>query len=574
MNEHAILHIPDSNFCFPVGVKKLTLRLRVKRGEEISRVVIIHACKYTFHENRQESPMEKKYSDRLFDFYEATLELSDVRFAYLFRLSYNGKDYYFSEDGLTEKYDFKYGFYNSFQVPYLHDADRIETVAWMKDAVFYEIFVDRFYRGCEEKEDSYINLKWGEKPTPKSFAGGDLKGIQEKLDYLKELGVNTIYLTPIFTSISNHKYDISDYKQIDPHFGTNDDFRALVESAHGKGMRIVLDAVFNHCGAGMMQFQDVLKKGKKSPYFDWFIIDGDKPDMEAVNYECFGFSNYMPKLNADNKEVREFLLDIALFWIREYDIDGWRLDVSDEISHNFWRIFRKAVKQEKSDCVIIGENWHNAYAFLRGDEYDGIMNYAFTKACLDLFKFGTVDAMGFAGKLNHLLMRNKDPVNAMMLNLLDSHDTYRFFTEIKKDKDKLLAAVAIMTCFTGAPCIYYGTEICLEGGFDPDCRRTFDWEESNWDEKVMTGMKNILALKQRKPLQEGGISISAVGEILVMVREWAGHRIVLLYNNDKKPVAVDEFQNSSVVALVWNGYLIKERVLQSGGFLVFETQRG
>lgn len=562
MNEYALLHIADSNYCFPMGVKSVMLRLRTQRGEDVDKISVIHSCKYIFQTARQETAMKKRYSDRLFDYYETLLELDDVRFAYVFKLTQGGVEYYYSEDGLTRTYDFSQGFYNFFQLPYINEVDVIQTVEWMRSAVFYQIFVDRFKRGDEEKDDSYINLKWGENPSPKSFAGGDLKGILQKLDHIKDLGANTIYLTPIFSSVSNHKYDITDYKVIDKQFGNSEDFHVLVKTAHEKGIRIVLDAVFNHCSSDLIQFQDVLSKGRASEYYDWFVIDGEKPDPEKGNYECFGSCAYMPKLNTSNPKVREFLLDIACCWIKEYDIDGWRLDVSDEISHDFWRLFRKEVKSAKSDCVIIGENWHDAYTFLMGDQYDSIMNYAFTKSCLDYFAFGASDAKGLADKLNQILMRNKMPVNEMMMNLLDSHDTHRFFSEVGKDKDKLLAAIAIETCFVGAPCIYYGTELCLEGGYDPDCRRTFDWDESNWDRDFLGVMKKILALKQENTLQYGDIKISAQGEIFAMQRSCGKDVLVLYHNHADKAYSCNKAADSAVSNLYGKG------VLEAGGFAI------
>ena len=228
----------------------------------------------------------------------------------------------------------------------------------------------------------------GDRPTPQSFAGGDLRGIIEKLDYIKGLGINAIYLTPIFQSVSNHKYDINDYRKIDPQFGTKEDLQELVAKAHAMGIRIVLDAVFNHCSMEMKEFQDVLVNGRQSPYYHWFLIDGDYPDPEQMNYECFASCNYMPKLNTANPETQEFLLDIAIYWIKEADIDGWRLDVADEVSHEFWRRFRKEVKNVKKDCVIIGENWHDAYPYLMGDQYDSIMNYSFTKLVWTILQEG------------------------------------------------------------------------------------------------------------------------------------------------------------------------------------------
>ena len=210
-----------------------------------------------------------------------------------------------------------------------------------------------------------------------------------------------------------------------------------MEKVHARGMKLVLDAVFNHCSENLSQFQDVLKNGRGSKYFDWFVIRGDKISEARDNYETFAACDYMPKFNTSNPEVQRYLLDIAVHYIREYDIDGWRLDVSDEISHYFWRKFREEVKAAKKDAVIIGENWHDANSNLRGDQYDSIMNYAFTKACLDFFATDSINAEQLVWRLNGLLMRNSSTVNQMMLNLLDSHDTHRFYKEVNKERWKM-----------------------------------------------------------------------------------------------------------------------------------------
>ncbi|MCM1102476.1 MAG: glycoside hydrolase family 13 protein [Clostridium sp.] len=518
MNEQAIYHMPDSAYCYAQSGSRLVLRLRMDRRDEVDRVEILLECKYRFQEQQDCFPMERKYEDRLFAYYESEIELSDVRTAYVFRI-WQGEDaWYFSEDGLTKEYDFSFGYFNFFQLPYLNEADLHREVPWMRQAVFYQIFVDRFYRGIKEKDERYINLPWGGKPLPKSFAGGDIPGVTQKLDYIKELGVNTLYLTPVFQSISNHKYDISDYYTIDEQFGKNEDLKELVEQAHRRGMRIVLDAVFNHCSDRMRQFQDVLKKGRASAYHDWFLIRGDKPDQDTVNYEVFSFCNYMPKLNTSNLEVQKFLTDIAVYWIKEYEIDGWRLDVSDEVSHDFWRLFRKRVKEAKEDCVIIGENWHDANSFLRGDQYDSIMNYAFTKACLDYYAFDAFDAQQFAWRLNGLLMRNTGTVNRMMLNLLDTHDTDRFYTSVGKNKNRLLSALAVTCMFEGAPCVYYGTEIPTEGGYDPDNRRCFDWDENHWDRDVRAQLKELLSLRRQPVIQGGEIRITSENGLFCLRR--------------------------------------------------------
>lgn len=565
MNKQAILHIPESKYCYPVDQNTIVLRLRVDKEDAPDRVEVVYGCKYKFYLEQKTAVIEAKYEDDLFTYYEIKLTLEDVRLAYVFRIWKDQKCFYFSEDGITSAYDFKLCYYNSFQLPYINKSDIHEIVDWMGEAVFYQIFIDRFYQGKEEKDTAYINLEWGEIPNPKSFAGGDIPGITQKLDYIQELGVTALYLTPVFKSISNHKYDISDYKRIDEQFGTNEEFAGLVKEVHKRGMKIVLDAVFNHCSILLPQFQDVILNGKESKYFDWFIIHGDRVDTENINYEVFGFSSYMPKFNTSNSEVQEFLLDIAAFWVKEYDIDGWRLDVSDEVSHTFWRKFREKIKKIKPDCVVIGENWHDAYAYLQGDQYDSIMNYAFTKACLDYYAFHTFDAKGFAEKLNHLLMRNNGQVNTMMMNLLDSHDTDRFYTTANKNKDRLLSAIAVMSMYIGAPCIYYGTEICLEGGYDPDNRRCFDWEKSNWDLPYMETLKKLLSLKQKPALQKGDIYITYDENLCYISRTYQNNEVLLVLNQSGESVGL----NKTGTVLVENK--LAGNSLSTDGFVVFES---
>lgn len=530
MNESAMQHIPESKYCFAVNSNTVALRLRVSREDFPDKIEVVYGGKHDYARKRFSAPMQRSCEDRLFAWYTAYISLSDVRFAYVFRITEGERVSYYSEDGLTRGYDFDLSFYNCFQLAYINEADIMRPVEWMRTAVFYQIFVERFLMGDEGKDKSYINLQWGQLPTPKSFSGGDLEGIIQKLDYLKELGISAIYLTPIFKSVSNHKYDISDYYAIDEHFGDREVFKRLVDGAHARGMRIVLDAVFNHCSKDIAQFQDVIKNGKNSPYFDWFIIHGDRADCENVNYECFASCAYMPKWNTSNRRVQKYLTDIATYWIKEYNIDGWRLDVSDEISHDFWRDLRKAVKAVKPDCVLIGENWHDANSYLHGDQYDSIMNYAFTKACLDFYCLGNFSTQQFADKLNEILMRNTDAVNIMMLNLLDSHDTYRFITQ-SKSRDKLKSALALLFMFVGAPCIYYGTEIALEGGFDPDSRRCMDWTKAGEDGDLKQLIKFLASLKRGGGLSDARISIAQSGGLLTVER--SGLKLVI---NGQAPV--------------------------------------
>ena len=536
MNRFAMQHIVDSSYCFPVSSNEIVLRLRTAK-DDIVCAQVLYESKYVIGETQRTADMRKAYTSDLFDYYEVKLVLADTRLAYVFYVDDGEKKYFFSEDGVTETYDFTLGFYNFFQYPYINDVDVMDCVSWMKSAVFYQIFVDRFHMADTKKDTSYINCSWGDIPTPKTFAGGDLKGIIEKLDYIKSLGCNAIYLTPVFQSISNHKYDISDYYRVDEQFGTNEDLKELVKKAHEKDMRIVLDAVFNHCSENMAEFQDVVKNGSRSLYFDWFVIWGNKITEEKDNYETFAACNYMPKLNTSNSEVQQFLINIGTHYLTEYGIDGWRLDVSDEISHYFWRKFREAIKSTKKDAVIIGENWHDANSNLRGDQYDSIMNYSFTKACLDFFATESKNAQEMAWKLNEILMRNTDTVNAMMMNLLDSHDTHRFFKEVKENRFKMKAALSLLYLFTGAPCIFYGTEILTVGGYDPDCRRCMDWSrtgETGDCADIYHLLQQLAKLRKEQQLAEGKIKIYAESDVFILQNFTNEREVVLLINNTEK----------------------------------------
>lgn len=524
MNEFAIEHIPESKYCFAENKNTVTIRLRISKYDIPDKIEIVYGGKYDYATVRYTEKMQRTCEDRLFAYYSVTLQLKDVRFVYIFKITGEGKILYFSEDGLSGHYDYTLNYYNCFQLAYINEIDIMKPVKWLNTATFYQIFVERFNIGKKDKDLSYINMKWGELPKPKSFAGGDIKGITEKLSYLKNLGINALYLTPVFSSVSNHKYDISDYYEIDKNFGDKGDLKELIEKAHSMGMKIVLDAVFNHCSENLSRFQDVLKNGRKSKYYDWFVITNENP----LEYECFASCKYMPKFNTSNPEVCDFLIGIATYWINKFDIDGWRLDVSDEVSHDFWRQLRKAVKAAKPDCVLIGENWHDANIYLRGDQYDSIMNYAFTKACLDFYAFGSLTPQGFAEKLNELLMRNCNVTNNMLLNLLDSHDTHRFITQTG-DINKMMSAVALLYIFVGVPCIYYGTEIALQGYHDPDSRRTFDWTKANENTKLMKLIRYLCGLKSGGELSGPDISVKEDNGVIEVIRN--GYKLVINGND-------------------------------------------
>ena len=537
MNKPAILHISESFMAYAISLDELNIRLRADKNDKMD-VSLLYTYKCDDPHHWQEVKMEKTFEDRYFSYYEIDFKLKDKRFSYVFKIQDENEVYYLSENGLEDTYDFENFYFTSFHMPYIHEADYFKPVEWMKDAVFYQIFPERFRRGDFSKDDSYINQAWEDLPKPNSFAGGDLKGIIEKLDHIKDLGVNALYLTPIFISPTNHKYDTIDYYEIDPQFGDKNDFKNLVEKAHGLGIRIVLDAVFNHMCHENPIFKDVREKGKESRYYDWFYIYGDKADVEKINYETFAHVYNMPKLKTSNREVQDYLIKIA-------------------------KRFRKEIKAAKADAVIIGENWHNAESFLRGDEFDSIMNYAFTNACLAYFK-GEKSAQETSDYLNMVIMRNRDQANRMMLNFLDTHDTPRFITEIGGSKDKLLAAIALSVVYMGANSLYYGTEIGLEGKGDPDCRRTFPWDKLEENKDLLGKIKEILVIKKHQAIKNGGIKIYSEDGLLIVNRFTKEKSLSLVINLESER----NFDISDKKILLANNY--KNKKLGQGSFVIWE----
>ena len=263
-----------------------------------------------------------------------------------------------------------------------------QTPDWVRDAIFYQIFPDRFARSLTVPKPRHLD-EWGAPPTYHGYQGGDLIGVVEHLDYLVDLGVNAIYFTPIFQSASNHRYHTHDYEKVDPMLGGNAALRRLIDEAHARGIRVVLDGVFNHASRGFFQFHDILENGPNSAYLDWFTVNEfplNAYDAEkAPNYKAWWGLPALPKFNTDSPEVREFLWGIGRKWI-EFGIDGWRLDVPNEIDDDdFWREFRRRVRAVNPEAYIVGEVWADAPRWLQGDMWDAVMNYQFTRACIAFF---------------------------------------------------------------------------------------------------------------------------------------------------------------------------------------------
>ena len=457
--------------------------------------------------------------------------------------------------------------------------------SWVAEQVFYQIFPERFCNGKPEisvqpgeyrlKEDTLdvVVKEWGADVEGHNgtgaaeFFGGDLAGVHSKLDYLQQLGVTALYLNPIFQSPSNHKYDTTDYYNVDPHFGTNQEFAALSDDLHSRGMKVVLDAVFNHTSVEHPWF-DKLGRGDtgafgqpQSEFHDYYFFNND----EATHYVGWKGINSLPVLNFSNESVRDYIYQaedsVIKHWLKApYGIDGWRFDVihmlgEGEGAYNnahYVREFRDAAKSENPEAYILGEHFFEATSWLQGDQEDGSMNY-----------------YGFAHPVRALLAKQDiayDPIDINVrdfsnwlsearakvpwlnqlsqLNQLDSHDTARFISLLNGDTAKQEIALALLMTYVGTPCLYYGTEVGLEGGQDPDNRRCFPWGEeqtSSWFEYTQA----LIKLRQdRTSLQTGAYQeLYCDDEVLVYVRSLGQEHTFVAINLAQTP--------SEVVIPVW-----------------------
>jgi neopullulanase len=431
-----------------------------------------------------------------------------------------------------------------------------DTPAWVRDAVFYQIFPDRFAKSERVHKPGPLE-PWDAPPTLHGFKGGDLLGVVEHLDYLADLGITALYLNPVFASASNHRYHTYDYFQVDPLLGGNEALREMLDACHARGIRVILDGVFNHSGRGFWPFHHVVENGLDSPYLDWFYIDrnalrsgrGLRPypsqvelremsapsqqrlgdvSLRGLGYRAWWDLPALPKLNTDNPLMREHLLVVAEHWLR-FGIDGWRLDVPEEIDAGFWQEFRRRCRAVNPEAYLVAEIWRVKPEWLEGDTFDALMNYPLTEGILsfagapvlDMKVVATqneysqavhpIDGPSFAGYLQFLVNdAYRRESSYSQLNLLGSHDTARFLTVVSGDKATLRMAIATTMTLPGAPCIYYGDEIGMEGRHDPDCRRSFPWESQKWDGELLAYVKAATALRHAQvSLRHGDFAVLA-----------------------------------------------------------------
>ena len=535
--------------------------------------------------------MKKAYSKGVFDYYTYTTEPLAERIHYFFEVRTGNQKCFYNKLGVSKDLQE----YNSFEI-----APGFKTPDWAKGAIMYQIYTDRFCNGdtsndVEDREYIYINegvrrvRDWNRLPEPmdvRDFYGGDLKGIWDKLDYLQDLGVEVPYLNPIFVSPSNHKYDSQDYDYIDPHYGVivedggeclpegdNDNshaskyihrvvnkknleasnrfFAEFVEEVHRRGMKIILDGVFNHCGSfnkwldreRLYEHTEGYEKGAyvsgDSPYRSFFKFNYEHGWPYNEYYDGWWGHDTLPKLYYEQSpELEEYILNIARKWLKPpYSVDGWRLDVaadlgfSSEYNHEFWRKFRKVVKEANPDALILAEHYGNANSWLRGDQWDTLMNYDAFMEPVSWFLTGMEkhsdeyredmygNAQAFKNAMIHHMANFCAPSLQTAMNELSNHDHSRFLTRTNRragrvgelgsdaasigvNKGIFREAVVIQMTWVGAPTLYYGDEAGVCGFTDPDNRRTYPWGEE--DQSLISFYKEAICIHKENPVLTHG----------------------------------------------------------------------
>ena len=566
MDLAAIFHESRTPMCCMTDPE--TLQITLRTGREVERAELICADPYEAGIAGGEEAwqgrriaMEPWLELEHHQLWRIVLKPPFRRLRYVFALTQAQEQWYCYEDGLRPALQLD-GRVQCFQMPWMNPADCIAPPDWVRHTVWYQVYPDRFCRGGSGRPGA---LPWRHGPvTNAERFGGDLAGIAQKLPYLAGLGVNGLYLNPIFAARSFHKYDTTDYTRVDPDFGTEADLQELVRQAHANGIRVMLDAVFNHCGPGFAPWRDVVEKGPGSAWRDWFFVNRwpvEEGRTDDGRYFSFSFHGGMPKLNTNHPAVQDYLIGLCEDWVRRYDIDGLRFDVGNEISHAFLRRLRVRLKALKPDLYLLGEIWHDAPAWLEGDEYDAVMHYPLQSAVRRFFEDESLPARAFGWQAGRCLAAYAPQVSAAQFTLLDSHDTIRLRSRVRSE-DEFWQQLAALFTLPGSPCVYYGTELALEGGRDPDCRRCMPWDELDTDASRarLDAMRSLIALRRTEPDLQGSEVIFCPGSGRLVRYRRGGVEVCL--NAGTAPAALMP-GGAALFARGWDG-----RTLAPGGTLV------
>ena len=552
------------------------LRIRVQTQPELVEAVVVIDTEGT--------PLEAVGRSSRFTYWQGLLEAppsGTLEYTLAFRDT-TGVPLYISHHGVAGAIE---GWEPRFSVD-LGSLTPIDTPDWVRGAVIYQIFPDRFAEG-DPTLTPEPRADWGSTPRYRVFQGGDLVGIVDRLDYLADLGVDALYLNPIFTSPSTHKYDAADFFSVDPALGGDDALRELVAEAHRRSIRIVLDVAFDHAHPSFEPFQDVLTNGPDSEYADWFTVYdwpprvlvneaaaarhypteyfeamkktlrthglalATRPDGPPVEptYRAWNGVPTMPQLDLENPETRAYVLDAATYWISEFDIDGWRMDVAREPSHGFWRDVRQAVRAVKPDTYLLAEIWGDTSAWLQGDQFDATMNYTFRDLCVGYFADRSFNTDVMVDGIHAMLAMYANAVTEVGHNLLGSHDVERFLHLADGSVEALGLATLFQLTMPGVPGIYYGDEVALGGGKDPDNRAAFPWERVQEGHQLIDLVKALTTLRRAHPaLQLGSFRETARFEGgFAFVRRHEDEQVLVVINNRQTEVEYELAEGTEVL---------------------------
>ncbi|MCK8824196.1 glycoside hydrolase family 13 protein [Fuchsiella alkaliacetigena] len=617
-HEKALYHDHQQRkFINPLAADRVSINFQTE--QDAVQEVILH---YYDNEAKQVQ-LTKTITFDGYDIYNAIIEVEALDFKYLFEV--RKEDYIPIWYGVNGSFEVEWeGFREQEEgIFVLEEAadshplevfeysfsteDIFETPDWVQDAIFYQIFPDRFYNGNPDNDPEKVELyedrgvrcealspDW-KKGVPDCqskiiecetqlidddnfieagaghyvFYGGDLQGIEKKIPYLKKLGINTVYLNPIFKATSNHKYNTAAYELIDDTLAIKGDFeaseqyfRSLIKKLHENGIRIIIDAVFNHTGYEHWAFQDIVEKGEDSEYTDWYLIHSfpvipihEQSKDNPPNYESWWGFGSLPKLNVKNPEVKEYLFEITAKWMDpdgdgdpSDGVDGWRLDVPNElepIDPEFWLDWRQHVKDINPEAYITGEIWDDAASYLQGDKFDAVMNYCFRDAVVDFIAHDKENSYQFANRLARTYFDYPEQAHYVLQNLLDSHDTARFLTVAGGDKRRLKLAVLLKMTYVGAPMIYYGSEVGMQGAKDPDCRRTMLWEDRGYtkpDQELFAYYQKLIKLrKEEVALRRGSFKQLDLGhhQVYAFERSYQEQRLLIVLNAGLEAIELD-----------------------------------
>jgi glycosidase len=469
-------------------------------------------------EGKGEFKAEDAGGDDLYERYTAKIPWNrkqDLR--YQFILNDGAGSLSFGPKGLTKieagnEFSVKAASYKPFEVP-----------TWVEHSVIYHIFPDRFANGDKSNDPSGV-LPWdSSKLTYSSYLGGDVAGVEQHRDYLKSLGFSAVFFNPIFKSPVYHRYETTDYHEIDPYFGTNAEFEKMTHDLKKDGMRVILDGVFNHTATDFFPFADVVKNGANSRYTDWYTFHSF-PVKIGPNPNYVAWFNYpsLPKVNYSSAAATAYMLDVPAFWSKRADIEGWRLDAANEVTMDYWRAFRKRVKSINKDIWIVGEVWGDGTPWLKGDQWDSVMNYQFRDAVLKFVTpAGPAKPSLFLNRLMTVYNSYAPQVSRNMMNLIGSHDTARVMTLCEGDASLAKLAAVIQFTWVGAPSVYYGDELGMAGGPDPDNRRGMAWESATPDNSMLSLYRKLVHLRKSSLVLQSGDPVPVLADDAKQVAAYA-----------------------------------------------------